>query len=71
MRTGPVAEVLFARTTDTAALQAASIGSKPHLIRIESRAGHGAGKPTDKAVAESADVLSFLAHWTGLKVPGE
>lgn len=55
----------------TAALQAASIGSKPHLIRIESRAGHGAGKPTDKAVAESADVLSFLAHWTGLKVPGE
>ncbi|WP_441339264.1 prolyl oligopeptidase family serine peptidase [Novosphingobium sp. B 225] len=54
-----------------AALQAAALGPKPHLIRIESRAGHGAGKPTDKAVAENADVLGFLAHWTGLAVPGE
>ncbi len=52
-----------------AALQAAAIGPRPHLIRIESRAGHGAGKPTDKALAEQADVLSFLAHWTGLEVP--
>ncbi|MBU6265945.1 MAG: prolyl oligopeptidase family serine peptidase [Sphingomonadales bacterium] len=51
----------------TAALQAAAIGDKPHLIRIESRAGHGAGKPTDKVVAESADILAFLAHWTGLQ----
>jgi prolyl oligopeptidase len=53
----------------TAALQAAKAGAKPHLIRIETRAGHGAGKPTDKIVAEGADVLSFLAQWSGLKVP--
>ena len=53
----------------TAALQAADPSGKPHLIRIESRAGHGAGKPTDKVVAEGADVLAFLAQWTGLAVP--
>lgn len=50
-----------------AALQAADPGGKPHLIRIETRAGHGAGKPTDKVVAEGADVLAFLAYWSGLK----
>lgn len=49
-----------------AALQAASPNGKPHLIRIETRAGHGAGKPTEKVVAENADILSFLAQWTGL-----
>ena len=53
----------------TAALQAADPAGKPHLIRIETRAGHGAGKPTDKVVAEGADVLSFLAQGTGLRVP--
>ena len=52
-----------------AALQAADPKGKPHLIRIETRAGHGAGKPTDKVVAEGADVLAFLAQWTGLAVP--
>jgi prolyl oligopeptidase len=55
----------------TAALQAADIGCKPHLIRIETRAGHGSGKPTDKAIEEGADVLAFLAKWTRLEVPGE
>ena len=53
----------------TAALQAADPGGKPQLIRIETRAGHGSGKPTDKAIEEGADVLSFLAHFTGLQVP--
>lgn len=53
----------------TAALQAANPGGKPHLIRIETRAGHGAGKPTDKVVAENSDILAFLAQWTGLAVP--
>jgi len=51
----------------TAALQAADLGERPQLIRIETRAGHGAGKPTDKAIEEAADVLGFLAHWTGLE----
>ncbi|MEH1987128.1 prolyl oligopeptidase family serine peptidase [Nostoc sp.] len=51
-----------------AALQAADIGPKPHLVRIETRAGHGAGKPTDKIIEETADMWAFAAHWTGLKV---
>ena len=51
-----------------AALQAADLGDKPQLIRIESRAGHGSGKPTDKRIEEGADVLAFLAHFTGLEV---
>lgn len=51
----------------TAALQAADPAGKPHLIRIESRAGHGSGKPTAKAIEESSDVLSFLAAWSGLE----
>ncbi len=49
-----------------AALQAAELGDKPHLLRIDTRAGHGSGKPTDKAIEESADVLAFLAQWSGL-----
>ena len=49
-----------------AALQAADLGPKPRLIRIETRAGHGAGKPTQKVIEEGADVLAFLAHHTGL-----
>ena len=43
-----------------AALQAAQGGDAPILIRIESRAGHGAGKPTSKRIAEAADKLAFL-----------
>lgn len=53
----------------TAALQAAGLGERPQLIRIETRAGHGSGKPTDKAIAEAADVMGFLAFWTGLRTP--
>jgi prolyl oligopeptidase len=45
-----------------AALQAAHAGDTPALIRIETRAGHGAGKPTAKLIAESADVLAFLTN---------
>lgn len=51
-----------------AALQAADIGVKPHLARIETRAGHGAGKPTDNVIEETADMWAFAAHWTGLDV---
>lgn len=49
-----------------AALQNTATGPKPHLIRIETRAGHGSGKPIDKVIAETADVQAFLAHWSGL-----
>ncbi len=43
-----------------AALQAAQGGSAPVLIRVETAAGHGAGKPVAKVVTESTDVLAFL-----------
>ena len=52
----------------TAALQAADLGPKPHIIRIETRAGHGSGKPTDKVIAETADEWAFIAKWTGMRV---
>ena len=52
----------------TAALQAADPKGAPHLIRIETRAGHGSGKPTDKIIEEGADVMAFLAYYTGLAV---
>ena len=43
-----------------AALQAAQTGDAPNLIRIETRAGHGAGKPTSKIIEEVADQWAFL-----------
>lgn len=43
-----------------AALQEAQGGEAPVLIRVETRAGHGAGKPTTKQIEEAADVLAFL-----------
>jgi prolyl oligopeptidase len=43
-----------------AALQAAQAGSKPILLRVETRAGHGAGKPTSKIIQQSADNWSFI-----------
>ena len=55
----------------TARLQATEAGDKPHLIRIETRAGHGSGKPTDKIIEEFSDIYAFLAHFTGLKIAGE
>jgi prolyl oligopeptidase len=52
----------------TAALQNADIGERPHLIRIETGEGHGAGKSVDKAIEEASDMYSFIAYWTGLKI---
>jgi prolyl oligopeptidase len=43
-----------------AALQAAHAGDAPVLIRIETKAGHGAGKPTAKVIAEASDRWAFL-----------
>ncbi len=45
-----------------AALQAAHTGSNPVLIRIETKAGHGAGKPTAKIIEEAADKWAFLLY---------
>ena len=43
-----------------AALQAAQSGSSPVLIRIQTKAGHGAGKPMTKILEEQADQWAFL-----------
>ena len=45
-----------------AALQEAQGGPAPVLIRIETKAGHGAGKPTNKRIEERADMWAFLAR---------
>lgn len=52
-----------------AALQAANPKGKPHLIRIDVRAGHGQGKPTGKQIAETADVYAFILNAFGLAKP--
>jgi prolyl oligopeptidase len=52
-----------------AALQQAHAGTTPVLIRIETRAGHGAGKPTAKVIEEVADVWAFLVKNLGMQVP--
>jgi prolyl oligopeptidase len=52
----------------TAALQAAQAGPAPVLIRIETKAGHGAGKPTSKIIEEQADRLAFLVKNLGMEV---
>lgn len=52
----------------TATLQAASTGAAPKLIRIETNAGHGAGKPTSKVIEERSDVLAFIANTMKLDV---
>ena len=45
-----------------AALQAVHQGENPVMIRIETKAGHGAGKPTAKIIEEVADKWAFLAN---------
>jgi prolyl oligopeptidase len=37
----------------------------PLLIRIETKAGHGGGKPTDKVIAEFSDIYAFVAKAIG------
>ncbi|MFL5578644.1 MAG: prolyl oligopeptidase family serine peptidase [Gemmatimonadaceae bacterium] len=44
-------------------------GGPPVLIRIESKAGHGAGKPTSKRIEEAADLWAFAAHNLGMAPP--
>jgi len=51
-----------------AALQALDLGPRPRLLRVDTGAGHGMGKPTTKVIEEAADMLAFAAHWTGLEI---
>lgn len=81
VRSGLTYPAILATTADTddrvvpahsfkyvAALQAADLGPRPRLLRVDTRAGHGAGKPTQKVIEEMADIWAFAAQWTGLKV---
>jgi prolyl oligopeptidase len=52
-----------------AALQAAQGADRPALIRIETRAGHGAGTPTTKLIDAATDVYAFLAAVLGAPAP--
>ena len=38
---------------------------RPLVIRIDTKAGHGAGKPTSKLIEEQSDVMAFIAKNTG------
>ncbi len=49
-----------------ATLQASDTGNRPKLIRIDSKAGHGAGKPISKVIDEYADIYSFIFFNLGI-----
>jgi prolyl oligopeptidase len=49
-----------------ARLQAATAGEAPILIRVETKAGHGGGKPISKQIDETADIYAFL--WKTLRI---
>lgn len=53
-----------------AQLQYAQAGPSPVLARIETKAGHGAGKPTAKLIEEVADQWAFLVKTLNVKLPG-
>jgi prolyl oligopeptidase len=82
IRTGVAYPPMLVTTADTddrvvpghsfkyiSAMQHADPNGAPHLIRIETRAGHGSGKPTDKQIEEYSDMYAFIARYTGLAVP--
>ena len=50
----------------TATLQKVNTGKNPTLIRVDVNAGHGSGKPTDKQIAEFADMWSFVFFNLGI-----
>ena len=49
-----------------ATVQAAHTGDNPILLRIETKAGHGFGKPTTKLIEERSDILAFLFERFGM-----
>ena len=54
-----------------AMMQAKQQGSAPVIMRIESKAGHGSGKPTSMKIDEFADIYSFLFDSFGLNIPAK
>ena len=51
-----------------ATLQAANTGDQPKIIRIDSKAGHGGGKPIAKVIEEQTDIYSFIMHNLGMEI---
>lgn len=51
-----------------ATLQECQGGNAPVLIRIDSKAGHGGGKPMSKQMEENADIYGFLMYEMGMKM---
>lgn len=51
-----------------ARLQAATSGDAPILLRVETEAGHGIGKPVSKQIEEQADVWTFICQQLGVQV---
>jgi prolyl oligopeptidase len=51
-----------------AALQSAITGDNPVLLRVETKAGHGGGKPTSKIIEESSDIYAFLFKIFGMGI---
>ena len=51
-----------------AALQHATVGTRPVLLRSAAAVGHGA-RALNKAIDEQADMLAFIARWTGSAAP--
>ncbi len=49
-----------------ATLQEKNSGKNPVLVRVETRAGHGAGKPTSKQIEEATDVYGFIMYELGM-----
>lgn len=58
----------IARLQQDAQGGAAEEGEQPILVRIETRAGHGSGKPKSQLIDEYTDQMAFLAHNTGLEI---
>jgi prolyl oligopeptidase len=54
-----------------AAMQAAEAGNAPILIRIDTKAGHGGGKPTSKLIDEMTDRWAFLVKELDMKLPAD
>ena len=54
-----------------AALQAANTGDEAKIIRIDNKAGHGAGKPIAKVIDEYADIYSFIFYNLGIEPTAE
>lgn len=51
-----------------ATLQACNDGTNPTIIRIDSKAGHGSGKPMGKVLEEQADIYSFIMYNLGMEL---